>query len=232
MVSYVWRVRGLLNINMSNTTLKSHFAKMCGVSQMAIGKACRVGNIKTCIVNGKEVVNLDHRITKAYLASKTGSTKPPKAENKPKFAKVKKVAPVDEPEETKEKTSDKWGKPRSLGEITNENVMDVDKQDMDKLDKYESALTKQQKREAERNVLIKRDLVETVFAKIYSVDTNELKELENRLSPAICGIFKANDDGDESIEVRKLMNKEITKSLRHIKRIMDTFLKRHKVKDD
>ncbi len=196
---------------------------------MAIGKACKSGNIKTVEVKGKTVINLDHRITKAYLASKTGSTKPPKVEKKKKAVKV---APPSEPEEQKEPERNRFVRVCSLKDITPENLIDVDKQDIDKFEKYESALTKQQKREADRNELIRRNLVETVFAKLYSVDTNELKELENRLAPAICGIFKVNDDGDESIEVRKLMNKEITKSLRHIKRIMDTFLKRHKVKDD
>ena len=79
-------------------------------------------------------------------------------------------------------------------------------------------------REHAQGLLVKRQDVKQVFAKIYSVDTNELKSLEDRLTPAICGVFGEPDDSDSALQIRKMLNEEVTKSLKHIKRIINDYL--------
>lgn len=51
-----------------NTTMtQTEFAKLCGVSLSAIGKAIRTGLIPKKIVNGRAAVDFGSEITKAYL---------------------------------------------------------------------------------------------------------------------------------------------------------------------
>ena len=203
---------------------------MCGVSQMAIGKACKAGNIKTCTERGKEVVNLDHRITKAYLASKTGSPKPPKVENEKKVAKVAEVTPVDEPEEPKEKKPDKFGRVRSLDDITDENIIDVDKQDIDKFKVYEQALKTKLDREEKRGDLIPRIMVRQAFSKLYTIYVNQFKTAEDRLVPDICAIFGFPDSSPEAVKLREVISGDMAVGLHSTHRQFNDFMKKIDVK--
>lgn len=201
-----------------NTVSKAHFAQMCSVSKAAITKACKAGSLGTEGEGRKQVINLDHRLTKEYLKDKAGSA--PKKEQSKKSAA--------DPFEITAPESDEHGLPaiRSLDDINESNLFLLEKKDIDKLKAYEQALETRLKREERRGILISRDTVKLVFSKIYTVDNNELKTMEERLTPAICGIFGEEDDSGKTVLVRKLLNDEITKSLRHIKRIVNDFLVR------
>jgi phage terminase small subunit len=203
---------------MKNTTLKAHFARDYGLSKPAVHKAIKTGKIQTVEVDGKEVIDLDHRLTKEYMRLHSGK------KDKPKKTPQKKSKPE---KETDDEESQRLGLQLSL-ELSDDQLLRFEKVDIDKLDKIESARTRQFNREVSRGNYIDRDLVKSVFAQLYSVDTNELKEMEDRLTPLICGVFKMNDDSPEAVQVRRLLNEEITKSLQHIQRIMDDFLRNGK----
>ena len=202
-----------------NTVTKSHFAGMCGVSKVSITKACKAGKLGL-VKNGKrEVVNLDHRLTKEYLSGK----KPQDSDaEKPKSKPKSKDDPlvITAPE------SDEYGELaiKSLDDIDESNIHLLTKNQIDIFKGWESALATRQKREEARSLLIRRETVKLIFSKIYTVDNNELKTMEDRLAPAICGIFGEGDDSENSVKVRKLLNDEITKALHHIKRIINDHL--------
>lgn len=82
--------------------------------------------------------------------------------------------------------------------------------------------------EERRGKLISRKLVKLVFARLHTVDTTELKAMEDRLAAGICAIFGEAEDSSEGMQVRKLMNGEIVKSLRHVKRIIGEYLEDQK----
>ena len=117
---------------------------------------------------------------------------------------------------------------RSISGITAENYHEYSKQDIEKAKSYEQTLKIKQERQAKRGDLIERKVVATVFARMYSVEENELKSMEDKLTPASCGVFGVGDDSPEALKVRKLMNKEIAQALRHIKRIVGAFLEEQK----
>ncbi len=200
---------------MSNLISQKAFADLCGVSAPAISKAIR--NERLNKVGTK--IDLDCELSKQFL--KIQKEKKPKSQKKPANKKTAKK---------KENIEDEDKPQMSLSlELTDAQLLLFPKLDIDKLDKIEAAKTKKFNRQVARGKYIHRDMIKSVFAKLYSVDTNELKEMEDRLTPGICGVFKKNDDSPEAVQVRQLLNEEITKSLRHIQRIMDDFLKSQKV---
>ncbi len=113
---------------------------------------------------------------------------------------------------------------RSLADLSEMDLQLMSKQDIDKMKVIEQTLKTRLDREHAEGLLVKRMDVKRVFAKIYSVDVNELKAMEDRLTPAICGVFGEADDSDHAVEIRKMLNNEITKSLRHIKRLLNDYL--------
>ncbi len=227
-----------------NTTSKAHFSKMCGVSGAAITQAAKTGIIS---ISDDGFVNLDHVKTKTYLQKKRDKAaeqgkrlatspmrvrplkpreyipqkrkepKPPKAKPTPrKVAENPPLTPPPPPPELVEF--------RSLAELTESDLLGFSKQDVDKMKVIEQTLKTRLDREHAQGLLVKRQDVKQVFARIYSVDTNELKSLEDRLTPAICGVFGEPDDSDAALQVRKMLNEEVTKSLKHIKRIINDYL--------
>ena len=92
-----------------NTTSKSHFARMCGVSPAAITLASKSGIIG---VTDDGFVNLDHKKTKAYLkrkrekaAAKGVTVEPPP--RKVRVLKAPKVPPLKKRDPPKQKNPPK-----------------------------------------------------------------------------------------------------------------------------
>ncbi len=242
-----------------NITSKSHFSKMCGISKAAVTKAVQAGLI---IIDDAGAVNLDHRKTRQYLASKrsiagSGAAKlpgakipekkpravKPKAAAKKKAAKVKPKAPEEltldlgmaEPKTpAKPKAPAKKFDPdaplppvkefKTHADLTERDLRNFTKEDVNKLKTIEQTLKTRLDREAADGLLIERSLVKRVFARIHSVDTNELKTLKDRLTPAICGVFGEPDDSAHAVTIRKMLDDEMIKSLRHMKRVINDFL--------
>lgn len=218
---------------------------MCGVSAAAITLAYQTG---TVAISDDGFVNLDHINTKRYLKKKREKA----AEKGKRVAtspmKVRPLRPREYlPQKKKEPTPPKKTKPpplkiarkpspvppppppalvgfKSLAELTESDLLGFSKQDVDKMKVIEQTLKTRLDREHAQGLLVKRQDVKQVFAKIYSVDTNELKSLEDRLTPAICGVFGEPDDSDSALQIRKMLNEEVTKSLKHIKRIINDYL--------
>ena len=231
---------------MPNTVNQSHFAKMCGVSRQAISKA--KANKPPLIKMIGKMVNLDHRITCEYFYTQAGRQltpgldtvapakkiikpvpppKPPRPpRKKPPIEPI--TAPVDDGEEEPEFDPDA---PivlppgiESLDDINESNILTIQSDYLKKLKDLEAAKSSKQKREEALGLLIKRSTVRVVFAKLHTIDTNQWKTLEDRLAPGISGIFGFEEGCAEEVEVRRLINEEVAKTLRHEKRLLDDFL--------
>jgi hypothetical protein len=76
----------------------------------------------------------------------------------------------------------------------------------------------------DRGKLIERSLVEHFIAKLYTVDTNEFLASCGRISNLVAGICGVNDEG-KILEVENAVQVELYKTLAHIKRLMDDYLR-------
>lgn len=114
-----------------------------------------------------------------------------------------------------------------LAEIDPSELGRYKKSSLDKIRIYEGALKVQQDREAKRGDLIPRVLVSSLFSKLHAVDANALRTLEERLIPTICSVAGLSDDDPRVIKIQKAINKETTHILRHVQRLIDTFLKKY-----
>lgn len=229
------------------TVSKKFFAQECGVSGAAITKAGKAGRIA---LEGK-YVNYNDPLTQAYLRKKKGL--PPleeltkkkqvntgleevKTKTKPKKQAIKKktkTAPaIKHPETLPAIALPQLPSPSpiiediDLGNLSDDDIGSLGKHELDRLKTIEQTLAIRQKTEVVRGNLIPRSIVKTVFAKIHAVDNAEFKTMEDRLTPAICGVFGESDDSENALKIRKMLNKEIIKTLRHTKRIINEFLVR------
>ena len=177
------------------------------VSRQAVNNAVVRGHI----VRGQDKkIDTEHPINAAWLRSrKTGNHRPkPTGFGKPL------AAPEPEPALDAETL---------LLRISEGNLREVPKLELDKMHKLETLLKVRVEREAKRGELIDRSLVSSVFGKLYTVDSNELKTLGIKLSPDLSAIFEA-DDPEKILAAEKRIDDEIMKVLSHIKRIMDDAL--------
>lgn len=228
-----------------NTVNQSHFSKMCGVSRQAVSKAVKAKLIKLI---GKKV-NLDHRITCEYYFTQTGKSLKPESVDEPPHVKStppKKAPPVKKTKVEKITAPVIEDGPlggdvldidndivlpdgiQCLDDINEKNILSIQSDYLKKLAELEKAKTSKQKREEALGLLIKRTTVRTVFAKLHTIDTNQWKTLEDRISPGISGIFGFEEGCPEEVEVRKIITNETSKTLRHVKRLLDEFLIKNK----
>ena len=209
---------------MPNTVNKKHFADQCGVSRAAITKACQAGLIGT---DAKGNVNLDRSITKSYLKAKLARKNGKASKAAPAPIKKPRKKPGPKPGTPKPGTQPsepQFPELKSLDDLNEKNMHLYDKGDIDKFKSLETALSTRVKREEMQGKLIKRSTVRTVFAKLHTIDTNQWKTLEDRLAPGISGIFGFEEGCKEEVEVRRIINEEVAKTLRHEKRLLDDFL--------
>lgn len=92
-----------------------------------------------------------------------------------------------------------------------------------KIQKLESTLKTRVERMQKRGKLIDRDLVRTVFGKLYQIHTNEVRTLGANLAPGIAGRFGIEDPA-AVLEVEKSIDDAALHVLSHIKRLLDDFL--------
>ena len=95
--------------------------------------------------------------------------------------------------------------------------------DVQKVARLEAALKTRVEREAKRGLLVERKLVQTVFGRLYMVDSNQWRTLGAKLAPDIGGEFGIEDAG-ALLRVEQKIDAEVTRILSHVKRLLDDFL--------
>ena len=237
---------------MPNTIPQNKFATHCNVTRQGIASAVKAGLIAVY----KKKINIDHRKTCEYYYSKTGKVLKPDvllkkvkraAPVKKKKIEARKPTPPKEippaaplpvepitapiPPDHDPEPDDGYKLPKgikSFEDITIHNIHLIPIDLVKKWKELEATKKSRQDREHKRGKLIDKVVVEKVFAKIHTVDSNQWKTLENKIAPDLCSLFKAQDGGEQSIAARKLINSEVTKILEYTKRIIDDFLKNNK----
>ena len=237
---------------MPNTTTKAAFARICKVTKPGIAKAIKLGlvvldgkkvNLDHRLTHeyyfkrtGKKLKPVDHvkekAVKKPVAVKKKKVAKKKPACKKPATKKTS-VEPITAPVELSDNdpepdilADDGYKLPDGIErfeDITIHNLHKVPKDLIDKIKSFEVAAKAKQSREVSRGKLIERDIVKKVFAKIHTVDTNQWKTLEDKITPDLCSLFKAQDGGEQSIKARKMINLEVTKILKYTKRLIDEF---------
>lgn len=112
-----------------------------------------------------------------------------------------------------------------LNRLSSFDIRKLSSGDVAKVARLESALKTRVEREVKRKELIDRDIVRTVFGKIYTIETNELKTIGTKLAAELAGMFET-EDPKKMLAVEKKIDNEIAKSLAHIKRVINDFLQK------
>ncbi len=204
-----------------NTISKSKFADKCGVSKQAITKAVKSGAV---ITDGNGKVDLDHRVTRDYVKEQKRKAKLKPKPLKKKHGEVAVNVPQSENQTNKKGEQLNLPSISDINSIRREDLIGYQKPDLDKLKVYEEARLKNIQVQEKEGTLISRALVEKVFSKIYTVDTEQLRAMEERLAPKILDICKVGHEDSEAVKVREEVNNQISKILENIKRIIDKFL--------
>jgi hypothetical protein len=215
---------------MESTTTRAQLSRDLGVSKPAITKAVDRGDV---ILTASGKVDLNHRVTLEYIRRHDKNYQPPepkqKTERKPKSKseqkkKTKKKKPKAD-DQTVEPEDDQLLLPMGgITAIDRSTIHLYEKRDLEKLKIFEQATLENIKVQEKEGKLISRELVSRVFAKIYTVDTEQLRALEDNLTPKICGVFGISEDSTESVKVKKEINVAVSKALSHIKRLIDSHL--------
>ncbi|MCK5611617.1 hypothetical protein KAR91_57635 [Candidatus Pacearchaeota archaeon] len=236
---------------MPNTIPQNKFAVACSVSRQGIASAVsakliavynkkiNIDHRKTCEYyfskTGKKLDVTELMAKKKRKPPKPKQVKPVKPAKAikpttpPKKPPEKITAPIDLPDNDPEPNidpDDGYTLPKGIERfenITIHNLHLIPKDLIDKIKSFEVAAKAKQARDVSRGKLIERDIVKKVFAKIHTVDTNQWKTLEDKITPDLCSLFKAQDGGEQSIKARKMINFEVTKILKYTKRLIDEF---------
>jgi hypothetical protein len=112
-----------------------------------------------------------------------------------------------------------------LARLSSLDIRQLTPADVGKVARLESALKTRVEREHKRGLLIERSTVQTVFGRLHTIDVNELRTLGAKLAPDVAGLLGV-DDPEKLLQVEKRIDDEVLKSLAHIKRVLNDFLKR------
>lgn len=160
-------------------------------------------------------------VEERLAAPKPATAKKPKKKSpkKPKKKKPPKNPPVDYGDDG----SEGYDLEEVVAGFRSLDLRQLSSADVAKAARLESALKTRVDQEHKRGLLVERALVQTVLGKLYTVDSNELKTLGSRVAPIMAGIF-GEDDPEMILRAEREVEKEVFKSLAHIKRILDEFL--------
>jgi len=174
----------------------SEFARLCGVSRAAVQKAKDGGKLDIVKDGDRWKVRPSGSKSVAYFQQQ--------------FAKQNDVGAtgVDETHAL---------------DIENIDIRLVSKADIDKYGALEKAKETRDKRRLKRRELIERQLVQTIFGKLYSIDKNEFLTIGDKLAPDIATLASV-DDPAVILQINERIEEECYKVLAHIKRIMGDFL--------
>lgn len=111
-----------------------------------------------------------------------------------------------------------------LRKLATLDIRQVTKAEIDKIKGLESALKTRVERQQKRGELISRDFVQSVFGKLYQIDSNELRVISSVVAPEIAGVLGVDDD-EKVLEIEKIIDDRILKVIAHVKRVLNDALK-------
>jgi hypothetical protein len=215
------------------------FAKLVGVSHPAVLQAIKEGRVaKTTkgidpthptnihyqhLQDGRRKQLIKAKTTKAITIKKKIVKRPSKGKKKKPKKKINRQR--ESLQESIDQAEEEVTNPSPINSDHNSANHDTALQTLNakKLKELEQVKKLQVETEIKRKQLVDRAIIERVFSELYLVDTNELKTLGGKLAPRIAAKYKI-DDGQKIIEVERMIEAEVYRSLEHIKRIFNDVL--------
>jgi hypothetical protein len=197
---------------------RAEFARKAGISREAINRALKSGRLKIMKQAGKERINLNSARAKEFLKSR------PRQRKIASKKKTRKKKQGKQPAKRRRLSDAKVIEKLSNQQLSAE-INEITKYDVEKIKLFEQIKQIQLKTKKARNELIDRALVQKVFAKIYTIDVSELRPIGNKLAPEIAAICKINN-AKTIIKINEKIEREIFKSLQHVKKQVNIFLKK------
>lgn len=206
-----------------------HFAERAGCSRQHINNLVKRGEL---IRGDDKKIDLDLRQNLQYLLDRGVSLDDMKPPEKKRPPSGKKKPPAKPPGRTRSKppADPLDGLPaidaeEVLARLSSLDIRNLTPADVGKVARLESALKTRVEREHKRGLLIERATVQTVFGRLYMIDSNELRTLGSKLGAEIAGML-GEEDPEKVLAVEKRIDDEVLKSLAHIKRVLGDFLRK------
>ncbi|MCK5127564.1 MAG: hypothetical protein KAR42_15010 [candidate division Zixibacteria bacterium] len=191
---------------------KAEFSRVAGVSTASIAKAIKTGRVKVFGEGRSARVDVMDPVNMMYI---NGIEDHPTAGGKKSGAVPDKPTPAP-PAPTQ---------PEDLIELLDlGNLGTLSKQSADRVKTIAQIQQIRVKTEEMRKELIPRFLVQKIISKLYTIDVNEFRTLGPNLSPEIAALTSI-DDSETIIKIEAIVEKEVYNILRHVKRLMNDFLK-------
>ena len=212
------------NLGISMILTQSKFAAYCGVSRVAINKLLKKGALVARPdrkLDTENIINQDYILKHRKEPPPFDSAQPqkPKKNKKSKINKKTK-APNYIPMEAMppEDGNSNPGSSRDLyKEILEKSVLETHKV-------LAQVRQLQVKTAKERGELIDRELIKKVFAKLYMIDTGELKTFGAKVSPEIASILGVSGN-DDILKVKECIDSKMHTILKHVQRVYADALK-------
>lgn len=198
---------------------QSKYAELCGITRQAVSLAVKEGRV--CLAKNQKV-DPDHPTNRYFRHAARN-----RLEREP--APVPAELPPAGPKGKQRKRN---GKKNQNG-LTKSVLKQLDlpetgagmfKNQVDVAKGVEQTRALQIKNEEMRNKLISRDLVKRYFSELYTIETTELLNLGERLSPELASIFGV-DEPAIILDASKYIQRELSKTLEHIEITINKFLK-------
>jgi hypothetical protein len=209
---------------------RAKLAERVGVTRQAIGDAVKNGRLRLVGEGRAAKIDLHDSLTKDYIFNTNAQRKEkapersqqPQGTQKPLPGDSRPVREIKMPPAISEDLPGATQLPR-LEDMTDEQMRALSRTDLDRLEGIEKIRDKKIKNDQARNVLIARSFVAHHMSKVFQVDSTELLTLPTRLSPDIASLTKT-DKPDTILEIERLIEEQIFRSLNHKKKIINEFL--------
>jgi hypothetical protein len=208
---------------------QTEFATECDCSQQAISKGIQEGRVIRAEkgIDPSHPTNIHFKENAARNSAKVKRGFPDKKKASKKAGRKKKRKAAKATSRSKAGKKKKTEHQLELdidwegGELP-ANVGALSRATTDKLKTIEQIHALRIKTDRERQELVERELVRRLFAKMYLIDTNELKTLADKLPADIAGLAGI-DDRAVVMAIGERIEREVYRSLAHIKRLINDF---------
>jgi hypothetical protein len=181
---------------------KAEFARECGVQRQAIAWNLKHGKLVETTTGHIDTESPEARV---YLAKR--KTRP-----------LKNTTPI----KYRKESTKKRGKKTDGNGRYDEDLIDLDIEEANRLEKIEKVMKLRVETAAKRGELVSRESMHEVFAKFYAVHTGQLHPLGDKVAQDVCAVF-GDPDETKAAQVREVIDKQVFQALQHIQRLMDDF---------
>lgn len=211
---------------MAGLISRVEFAQLCGITPQGVHRAIKRERVH--LTQGK--VDPDHPTNRHYReqSRNRGAAQSPAPAAPPPPAGPKSAQPPGSKSKKTNGLTEHAQAQLEQNEIVERQTTIKFKNEADLQKTIEQHKALQLKNDAARNQLISRDLVKRVFGELYQIETTELLTLGEKISPEIAALFGL-DDQQAVLDVGKVIQKEISKTLEHVELTIDKFLKSFQV---